>query len=154
MKKKAAKKWKKKDAKKWKKKHWKVATRAPNERKRVLTAKKHRSLAILSFYTLGDHATTSKTFIPSSRGNEITCKRGLFSTTIRRVIPLLSGLLSTTTSTNRHAPKYQENFVVPPVPPENLVTTLKSKATSHLPLQWFVAARWILRNWHSTKFAV
>lgn len=68
--------------------------------------------------------------------------------------PPLSGLLSTTTSTNRHAPKYQENFVVPPVPPENLVTTLKSKATSHLPLQWFVAARWILRNWHSTKFAV
>ena len=50
--------------------------------------------------------------------------------------PPLSGLLSTTTSTNRHAPKYQENFVVPPVPPENLVTTLKSKATSHLPLQW------------------
>lgn len=58
--------------------HWKVAARAPSERKSAFTAKMRHLPAILSVYMLCDHATTSRNLTPGSRGFKITCKRELF----------------------------------------------------------------------------
>ena len=65
--------------------NWKVAARAPSEKKSALTAKMRRLPAILSVYMLCDNAITFRNFTLVSRGSKITHKRELFSTTIRWV---------------------------------------------------------------------
>lgn len=86
--------------------HWKLAARAASERKRALTTKMRRLPAILSVYSLSDHAIISRNFRLEMIAR-LHVNAGYFSTTARTItsIPYLLSVNSPFVVCTRHEPR-------------------------------------------------